>query len=276
MTDHPDASSPVTFVTGGASGIGASAAEVLATRGHRVVVTDLDGSVAQRTAAQLPHAGHLGLGCDVRSADSVDQAVASAVEACGAIDSVVTCAGMSRVAPSADVHDDDLENMVDVHLLGSIRTLRAAFPHLAGSRRPAVVAMSSMGAHLGIPGRLGYCVAKGGVEAMVKTLAVEWSPHGIRVNATAPGWVKTPAIARLVQEGLLDEEPVIARTPLQRLAAPREIAECIAFLLDRASSYITGQTFIVDGGMTVQGPIAPPGQMDRSDRCEPHSVQKRP
>lgn len=276
MTDHPNTSPPVTFVTGGASGIGASVAEVLSTKGHRVVVTDLDGTLAQQTAAQLPQADQLGLGCDVRSRDSVDQAVASAADAFGGIDSVVACAGMSRVAPSADVHDDDLEDLVDVHLLGSIRTLRAAFPHLTRSHRPAVVAMSSMGAHLGIPGRLGYCVAKGGVEAMVKTLAVEWAPHGIRVNAAAPGWVRTPAIARLVQEGLLDERPVIARTPLQRLAAPNEIAECIAFLLDPASSYVTGQTFIVDGGMTVQGPIAPPGLLDRSDRSEPRSVQQHP
>jgi NAD(P)-dependent dehydrogenase (short-subunit alcohol dehydrogenase family) len=257
MTADSDAAPPVTFVTGGASGIGASAAEVLSTRGHRVVVTDLDVALAQATAARLPHAGHLGLGCDVRSSDSVENAVGSAVEACGRLDSVVACAGMSRVAPSADVLDADLEDLVDVHLLGSIRTLRAAFPYLSRSHRPAVVAMSSMGAHLGIPGRLGYCVAKGGVEAMVKTLAVEWAPYGIRVNATAPGWVRTPAIARLVQDGLLDEQPVVARTPLRRLADPREIAECIAFLLGPTSSYVTGQTFVVDGGMTVQGPIEP-------------------
>ena len=88
----------------------------------------------------------------------------------------------------------------------------------------------------------------------MKTLAVEWAPDGIRVNAVAPGWVKTPAIAKLIDDGFLDTTPVRTRTPMDRFAEPSEIAEVIAFLLSPASGYITGQAIVTDGGMTVQGP----------------------
>lgn len=256
MTRLNGSAPPVTIVTGGASGIGAAVAVTLADRGHRLAIADLDRVLAEDSARRLPGDGHLGVACDVRSTPSVNALVWYAAEAFGGVDGVVTCAGMSRLAPSADVDDDALHELLDVHLLGSIRTLRAAYPYLADSPRAAAVAMSSMGAHLGIPGRLGYCVAKGGVEAMVKTLAVEWAPDAIRVNAVAPGWVNTPAIGRLIGDGQLDERPITARTPLHRLGEPHEIAECIGFLLDpTTSSYVTGQVFIIDGGLTVQGPI---------------------
>lgn len=258
MSLHSGSAPPVTIVTGGASGIGAAVAVSLAERGHRVVIADLDRALAEDTARRLPGNGHLGMACDVRSTPSVNAVVQAAAEAFGAVDGVVPCAGMSRLAPSAEVDDDALHTLLDVHLIGSIRTLRAAYPYLADSPRAAAVAISSMGAHLGIPGRLGYCVAKGGVEAMVKTLAVEWAPNAIRVNAVAPGWINTPAIATLINNGQLDERPITARTPLHRLGEPHEIAESIAFLLDpTTSSYITGQTFVIDGGLTVQGPIQP-------------------
>jgi len=195
MAVHSGSSPPVTIVTGGASGIGAAVAVTLAERGHRLVVADLDRVLAEDTAHRLPGERHLGVACDVRSTPSVDALVRSAAEAFGTVDGVVTCAGMSRLAPSADVDDDALHELLDVHLVGSIRTLRAAYRYLSDSPRAAAVAMSSMGAHLGIPGRLGYCVAKGGVEAMVKTLAVEWAPTGTASTASRPAGSTHPRSA---------------------------------------------------------------------------------
>jgi NAD(P)-dependent dehydrogenase (short-subunit alcohol dehydrogenase family) len=139
--------------------------------------------------------------------------------------------------------------------MGAIRMSRAAYPLLRESPQGAIVYMSSMGARLGVAERLGYNAAKAGIEGVTRTLAVEWVPDGIRVNAVAPAWVKTPAIAGLIDSGYLDPTPVEKRTPLGRFADPREIAEVIAFLLAPASSYITGQSITVDGGMTIHFPL---------------------
>ena len=241
------------IVTGGASGIGFATANLLAERGHRVAIADLDATRAADAAASLPGA-HIGVSADVRSTASVDTLVGTVIDEFGGLDGIAACAGIVEPAPSRSVSDDSILKLLDIHLMGTIRIARAAYPHLTDSSRAAVVAMSSMGAHLGIPERLGYCAAKGGIEAVVKTLAVEWAPDNIRVNAVAPGWVKTPAIAALIDAGFLDTAPVRARTPADRFADPSEIAEAIAFLLSPASSYITGQAIVVDGGMTVQGP----------------------
>jgi NAD(P)-dependent dehydrogenase (short-subunit alcohol dehydrogenase family) len=253
MSDKP--MSHVTIVTGGASGIGEAVATLLAERGNTIVVADLDHERSAEAAEQLPGQDHHGVGTDVRSSESVDALVASTVQRYGRVDSVAACAGVVAPSPSHSVTDESIERLLDIHLMGTIRIARAAYPHLkVAEAGGSIVAMSSMGAHLGIPERLGYCAAKGGIEAVVKTLAVEWAPDRVRVNAVAPGWVKTPAIARLIDDGFLDTTPVRARTPLDRFAEPSEIAEVIAFLLSPASGYITGQAIVADGGMTVPGP----------------------
>jgi NAD(P)-dependent dehydrogenase (short-subunit alcohol dehydrogenase family) len=148
--------------------------------------------------------------------------------------------------------------LFEVHTLGLVRACRAAYPHLVAAGGGAIVGVSSMGARLGLPHRLAYSAAKGAVDSVVRTLAVEWAPQRIRVNAAAPGWVHTPAIARLIAEGRLDPEPIVARTPLGRLAEPAEIVETVAFLVSPAASYTTGQVLVVDGGLTVQGPTSDP------------------
>lgn len=220
-----------------------------------IVVTGSASGIGAEVAAALPGGGdHLGVAADVRSTASVDGAVAATLEKYGRLDGVAACAGIVDPAPSHSVTDESIERLLDIHLMGTIRIARAAYPRLKASDGGSIVTMSSMGAHLGIPERLGYCAAKGAIEAAVKTLAVEWAPDQIRINAVAPGWVKTPAIARLIDDGFLDTAPVRDRTPMDRFAEPSEIAEVIAFLLSPAAGYITGQALVTDGGMTVQGP----------------------
>lgn len=243
------------LVVGGASGIGEATAMRLAEAGHQVAVADLNPQAAQVTASCLAGSNHVSFGVDVRDRESVDRLLESVMSRFDHLGGIAACAGLVEPAPSDQVSDEAIERLLDIHLLGSIRLARAAYPYLkASARGSSIVMMSSMGAHLGIPERLGYCAAKGGIEAAVKTLAVEWASVGIRVNSVAPGWVKTPAIANIIDSGFLDIDPIIRRTPEGRLAEPSEIAEILSFLLSTASSYITGSVVIADGGMTVQGP----------------------
>jgi NAD(P)-dependent dehydrogenase (short-subunit alcohol dehydrogenase family) len=237
---------PVALIVGGASGIGRATSEVLAEQGWQVAIADVQVS------------GDDCYTCDVRDLASVQAAVDGVAAAFGGIDLVVASAGYREPAPSSDVTDDALGRMIDIQLTGTIRCARAAYPYLRKSERASIVALSSINAHLGIPHRLAYNVAKAGLEAMVRTLAVEWAPDNIRVNAVAPAWVRTPMVQSALDAGTLDEAQLKEWLPLGRLAEPREVAETIAFLASPAASYISGQSLLIDGAMTVRGPW-PPG-----------------
>jgi NAD(P)-dependent dehydrogenase (short-subunit alcohol dehydrogenase family) len=248
----------VGLIVGGASGIGEATAIVLGEQGWRVAVADLDSDGAEIVARELtatnPGTEAAAWTCDVQSRSSVDKTVAGVVEAFGQLDLIVPAAGYIDPSPSNEVTDESLMKMLDVHLCGAIRSARAAFQHLVASKCGNVVAVSSIAAHLGVPQRLAYNVAKGGIEAMVRTLAVEWASYGIRVNAVAPSWVLTPMIERAIESGHLNLGDLESLVPLQRLARPREIAETIAFLASPAASYVTGQSLLVDGATTIRGP----------------------
>ncbi|MGI8313421.1 SDR family NAD(P)-dependent oxidoreductase [Saccharopolyspora hattusasensis] len=254
MTDahHP----PAAIVTGGSSGIGRATAEALVRQGWLATLADIDLDRAREVADTLGQHGPgkaIAVSCDVRDSASVNAALDETHQRYGRLDALIACAGIARPHPSHTSTDEQLGALIDIHLMGLIRCARAAYPHLRQSGG-CIVAISSMGARLGLPHRLGYNAAKGGVESVVRTLAVEWAPDHIRVNGVAPGWVRTPAIAELIDRKILDPTPVENRTPLGRFARPAEIAEVIAFLTTPAASYITGQTIPVDGGLTIQGP----------------------
>lgn len=248
------------MVVGGGSGIGEATARELASTGWRVAILDINTDQAAAVAADLG-ASHFNLACDVRSTAEVRGAIDGAAAVLGSIDALVACHGIVRPGAVDTLSDDDLLTMVDIHLIGTIRCARAAFRYLREAPRPAIATMSSVGAHLGIPHRLSYCAAKGGIEAAVKTLAVEWAPYGIRANAVAAAWVLTPATKRLIDDDVIDVADLESRIPLERLATPAEIARVLAFLVSPAASYITGQAVLVDGGLTIQGPW-------------PHSVER--
>ena len=118
----------------------------------------------------------------------------------------------------------------------------------------AIVTVSSIAARVGFAGRVSYAAAKGGVEALVRTLATEWAPDGVRVNAVAPGFVATPMIARQIELGAIDEAARSARIPLGRFGRAEEIAAVIAFLVSPDASYVTGHVLVADGGATAAWP----------------------
>lgn len=246
---------PVAVITGGASGIGLAAAEAFVARGYDVVLADLDGDRASDEAKRLGRGDvrALGVPLDVGDSASIAATVDRVREQLGRTDVLVNSAGYADSGPSEQISDDVWDRMIRVHLGGTFRCSRGFFELLRDAPAGSIVNLSSIGAHVGRPGRPHYGAAKSGIEGMTRTLSVEWASHGIRVNAVAPGHVHTPLIDTIMAAGTFNPERTIARIPLSRLGRPEEIAAAIVFLGSTDGSFVTGQVLVADGGMTVNG-----------------------
>jgi len=236
----------VAIVTGAGSGIGAATARALAARGDQLVCADIMKEAAENTAQGL--SGAIAVQVDVSDARSCDEMVTKAAARFGQIDGIATCAGIEILGPAEDFKEADFDRVIDVNLKGTWLCARALARHLIAAGRPGTVVMiGSINSMVGNPGAAAYCASKGGVLMLGKTLALDWAPHGIRVNVVGPGVVDTPMSARSLA---IPERRarMMDRTPLRRPASPDEIASVVAFLMSDASSFMTGAYVPVDGG----------------------------
>ncbi len=246
-------SARVAVITGAADGIGWATAQRLAQDFDRVALLDLDAEAARVRAAQLGD-GHLGVGCDVSDEASVARAFEAVREAFGRIDALVNNAGIGEQAGPTLAQDvAAFDRVLDVHLRGTFLASRAAARHMLAQGGGAIVNIASIAGQAGIPGRNAYGAAKAGIAAMTRSMACEWARRGVRVNAVAPGYVRTALVERLVKDGLIDAGGIESRTPLGRMARPEEIAQVIAFLASPQASYVTGTTVNADGGWLALG-----------------------
>jgi 3-oxoacyl-[acyl-carrier protein] reductase len=246
---------PVAVITGAASGIGAATAVTLAAAGYRVAIGSYSGDPHDpgKTLAAVQEAGGEGavLEVDVRSTASVRGFVDEAVARWDRLDTAIANAGILRAAPFAAMTDEQWDDVLQVDLHGVMRTARAAAPHLGAGG--SVVAVSSIaGGVYGWGEHAHYATAKAGVIGLVRSLAVEFGPRGIRANAIIPGLIVTPqsldAVNSLGAEGLRAASDYI---PAGRVGRPAEVAAVAAFLVSDAASYVNGQAIVVDGALTV-------------------------
>jgi NAD(P)-dependent dehydrogenase (short-subunit alcohol dehydrogenase family) len=236
------------LITGAADGIGWAMAQLYSSRGYQVALADLDGAKARERAAELGPA-HLGLTADVASESDVT-AMAAAVEAhFGFCEAVINNAGIGDThLPTVEQDVGHFRKILEVHLAGTFLVSREMGRRMLEQGRGAIINISSIAGLGGLPRRNGYGAAKAGIVAMTRSLASEWGPKGVRVNALAPGYVETALVRKLVDAGRIDLDKLRRRIPMGQLGQPEDIAEAAFFLTSPAARYITGAVLSVDGG----------------------------
>jgi len=228
----------VAVVTGGASGIGASTARLLATRGARPVVWDLS-----------PGADVV---CDVADPASVTAALERTSSLAGVPTVLVACAGIGHSGLLTEITADAFARVLDVNLKGAWLTMAAVARAMQNAGRDgAMVAVTSVSGRVADRGMGAYCASKAGLDMLVRVAASEWAADGIRVNAVGPGVTRTPMLDPAERAGLTSG--IAARTPLGRLGEAEDVAEAIVALL--TLDWVTGQVVLADGGLTLHSPI---------------------
>jgi 3-oxoacyl-[acyl-carrier protein] reductase len=245
----------VAIVTGSSSGIGRAIAAELAGRGMTVVITSRSAERAQATAAAIEEEGGtaLGVGVELTDAAGPPALVDRALDAFGRLDVLVNNAGAGQVADSETLAPADWQRIIDIDLTAPFLCAQAAARPMLAAGRGVIVNVSSLTGHIGLARRAAYSAAKHGLEGLTKTLGVEWARRGVRVMSVAPAYVETELLAGTSKAGGFTLDDVARRTPLGRLAEPREVARVVAFLASDDASYLTGSSVLVDGGWLADG-----------------------
>jgi NAD(P)-dependent dehydrogenase (short-subunit alcohol dehydrogenase family) len=246
----------VGIITGAGSGIGKATALACVREGAHMVVFDLNREAAETTAHEVTGLGRraLAIGGDVTREADIDGLAAATMREFGRIDLLVNNAGVAdQIVPTLEQSVQTWERVMDIHLKGMYLCCRRAGREMVRQMEGRIVSISSVAGIVGFPMRTAYGPAKAGIAHLTRVLAVEWAKYNIRVNAIAPGYVRTPLVERVIDDGKLDEKHITERTPLGRLARPEEIAAAAVFLLGDEASYITGVTLPVDGGYLAYG-----------------------
>lgn len=244
----------VAVVTGGASGIGLAIAQRLAASGDRVGVLDIDAARAEQAAADIRATGGeaVGVGVDVSDRASVDAALDVVRAEFGPVLIMVTSAGIAPFEKFLDISLASWERTMAVNLTGTFHCLQAVVPAMVDAGWGRIVTISSSSAQQGAPRMVHYSASKGGVIALTRSLAKEFGTKGITVNTVPPSMIDTPMSQASQAAGNLPDTDFLAgRIPVGRVGTPDDIAAAVVFLCSDDASYITGQTFGVNGGAVV-------------------------
>jgi len=249
MPVETDLKGRVLWVTGAGKGLGRAIATALAEATATVAVTARTAADLDSLVEELPELSVYPYPGSVSDPEAVRGIVRAIRDEHGALDGLVNCAGVSpSFSRSEALEDTTWHTVIDVNLTGTFYCCREAGALMLEQGSGAIVNISSIHATSGFPRIAAYAASKGGIEALTRTLAVEWADRGVRVNTVAPGYFSTELSRPLLESRWADR--VVSNIPMGRTGGPEELAGAVAYLLSGASSYVTGSTISVDGGWT--------------------------
>lgn len=242
------------LVTGAAQGVGRATASLLARRGYRVVLVDLQP--LDERMRELEDAGAQAIAAcgDVASEPFVRELAERIARDYGALDALVNNAGISLISPAESTSVDQWQRVMDINLKGPFMLCKYLGAHMLARGRGSIVNVASVAGLSGIAHRSAYNASKHGLIGLTRTLAAEWGGRGIRINAVCPGWIKTEMDAADQGGGAYSDADIVNRVPMARFAAADDVAQAIALLLDdERCGFINGVSLPVDGGWTADG-----------------------
>jgi 3-oxoacyl-[acyl-carrier protein] reductase len=242
-----DLSSRVALVTGGTRGIGRDIAQTLAECGAKVAVTGRDLTRAEEAAASLGGSAR-GFAADMADSDAVTKLITDVEAQLGPVDILVNNAGLTRDNIVVRLKDEDWDAVMDANLRGAFVAIRAASRGMMKRRWGRIINISSVVGLMGNKGQANYAASKAGLIALTKSVAKELGSRNVLVNAIAPGFIETEMTEAMTDDA---RSGLTAMIPLERLGKPRDVSAMVAFLASEQASYITGQVFVIDGGMVM-------------------------
>jgi NAD(P)-dependent dehydrogenase (short-subunit alcohol dehydrogenase family) len=244
----------VAVVVGGTSGIGLAIAKGMAEAGADVVATSRRADMVDAAAAEIEQRGHrtVRVSSDVSDRASLQRVLDETVSALGKVDILVNSAGRTKRAPTLDFLEQDWNDIIDTNLTGTLRASQVFGRHMLERESGSIINIASLSTFVGLYEVAAYSASKAAVASLTKSLAIEWGPRGVRVNAIAPGVFRTALNQKLLDETERGRE-FLLRTPMRRFGNVDELAGAAIFLASDAASFVNGEILIVDGGFLASG-----------------------